>query len=248
MHFYYNNLLTNITPSSTLIGQKIESITTKRLSDRFKLATNQENIVAHYHGGQELQFFIVDNTRVDGVVTLQANDTDEWTTPSFSQTMLKTDTCYLLVLDNPILFNYYRFVFDSISQVEIGYIHVGLDRLKLPPLDPRIELNYNTTDISDFSISGQVYSDRGYDYLDTRFRFFNIDDSQYTKSGQNIATRKDLISFWELHRNAIPFWAVIDEALNLCPPYFVIINKPNLSFLRNDSLKFDVEIPLREVF
>lgn len=250
MHFYTDNKLeqSTPTPSSVLIGQKISSLFTRQLADKFILATNQENIVFTFPNPEKMSYFILENSKIEGTVTLQANTTNEWTTPAFSEEMNRTEKAYVLFLSNEIEYQYYRLVFDVINRVEVGYIYGGNHRIKLPPMDLISTSTYSTTDISSLSISGQVFGDRGYDFYSQPFRFLNIAEYSEVIRGQAVASRKELIDFWHNHRNSKPFYVVIDESMVMYPPYFVIINSNSIEFTRTKSGRYDVTIPLREVF
>lgn len=95
------------------------------------------------------------------VIKIQGNDTNVWTSPSYTKTLTWTE--YTIFEDfTSGQYNYWRLFIDDAANPD-GYISIGRlflgEKLELPGMKPDQGVDDMTTDKVSFSESGQTYGD-----------------------------------------------------------------------------------------
>ncbi len=253
MQIFYNNYITDtsLTASSASEGYDVDNLKVSQLKKDFNFTGNNESVIMSFSNATEIKTFIVDmgNMSSTATITLEGNATNVWTSPSYSQVLSKTDTAAYLLLDET--YQYWRITMDdsTVTTITIGYLFIGGDYLQMPQIDPTVELFYNTTSSTTISISGQVYGDRGYEFMDTTFNFPEITEDATTIQGIDVATRKEVLTFFNTVHNNKPFWVFLfSNDLDEHPPLFCILANKSLSMRMSSSKKcFSTTLSLREV-
>lgn len=253
MKIYYNNIIEQaiLTPSNSDINQDVNYLKQPQLARSFIFGVTSGNLVIDLGTATDIGYFIVNrgSLTTSATVTLQGNSTDVWTSPTYSASLIKTDTMYYKDLEET--FRYWRLVISDSVNIEIGYISMGAGFLQMPGIDPKSTLNYTTTSLASYSVSGQIYGDDNYNYLKTYFSFPQISENPSAWiDGRSIATRKDILDLWNIQKNINPVWVMLFENnLDEYPPLFCIIDQNNIQFTKLDYGKYySTKINLREVF
>jgi len=253
MRFFYNNKIedTTLTASSNGGDYNIDDLKVAQLARLYGFADNDESVIIAFTEATNIKSFIVDigNMTSTATITLEGNATNVWTAPSYSQELIITDSSAYLIMDET--YQYYRLVMDdsSISAIEIGYLFLDSGYLQMPAISPQAELNYNNTSASTISLSGQVFGDNGYDFLDTTFNFPQIGEDANMINGVSVATRKEIIELWQTVKNNTPFWVFLYENnLDEIAPLLGIISGSALKFKKLGYGKYySTQIRITEV-
>jgi hypothetical protein len=252
MRIYHNNLITSatLTPSSAAPSQDINSLKIPNLAQTFNFGASDVSLIIDLGLVVNIKSFIIDigNMTGSGTYLLEGNSTDSWTSPTYSQTLNITDTA--LYLDLNQTFRYFRLKITDSESIKIGYVMIGGSYLQFPSINPEAILNYNTTSVNSTSVSGQIYGDEGYEYLDTEFSFPQIGDvAGPGPGGVTVAGRQEIKAMWNSVQNINPVWVFLwSNNLEEHPPVFSILNKSNMSFkkLKYGNF-FSTTISIREV-
>jgi len=244
MRIYSSNHINEatLTASSSDINQDLERVKIAHLAQTFRFDGNDEWIKINLGESMDIKSFIVDrgNLTSTATVTLQANTTDSWTAPEYSQVLTETDSMYYTDLDET--YQWWRLVIEdsSIVKISIGYIVIGDEYIQMPGIDPEVDLQYNTTSQRSISVSGQVFGNRGYRYLETTFSFPQFDNE----------TRKKLLAMWEDIENLTPVWVMLwANNLNDFEPIFAVIEDNSISFKKVEwGSYYSCDITVRQVF
>ena len=253
MTFFYNNLIEDatLTASSTASGLDVNNLKIPQLARVFSFVGNSGSVVIDLQSVQAIEYVLLDagNMTEDVTAILQGNDTDVWTSPSYSENMIYTETTIYKELDEE--YRYWRVVLSDINITELlfGYISIGANKLRMPTIDPKVTLYYNTTSKISYSIGGQAYADEGYEYLNTEFNFPQIGEERTLIGDTITASRKDILSMWSTTQNINPCFIFLwEESLDEHPPIFGVIATNKLKFKKVDWGKYySVSIPIREV-
>ncbi|MBN2401016.1 MAG: hypothetical protein JXN64_01325 [Spirochaetes bacterium] len=135
------------------------------------------------------------NLSASAVITLQGNDTDVWTTPSFEE-IITWKAGIILHSFTEATYNYWRLVITDSgrSYIAIGELYIGT-YLQEPNIKLDTELDDETTGEGELSSSGQLYGDDGYE-----LRNFTINYSP-----MNDAVRESMRVWWRMCKNNRPF-------------------------------------------
>ena len=227
MKIIYDNWIDDatLTASSTAEGYDVNNLKVPQLLNNFIFDGNNESVTMDFTTAVELKTFIIDigNMSSTATITLEGNATDVWTSPSYSQAMTKTETAAYLLLDEE--YRWWRLTLDdsTVVDIEVGYIHAGGAALQMPSIDPQVELFYSNTSSATISISGQVYGNTGYNFLETSFNFSQITEGSATTLGVPVATRQEFVDFFNTVNNTQPFWVFLwSNNLDEFPPQFCI--------------------------
>lgn len=130
----------------------------------------------------------------------------------------------------------------------VGYIFVG-EYLQLPAIDPNAGLYYTTTSQKTNSISGQQYTDSGYQYISTSFNFPRVPEISGVFLGKTIAGRQEILAAWretELQYSWLFPW---ENSLDKVPPIFGSMDGDSLFFDRveGDEIKWSLSFDFIEV-
>lgn len=130
----------------------------------------------------------------------------------------------------------------------VGYIHAG-EYLQLPAISPSAVLYYDTTSQKTSSISGQQYSDRGYQTVSTTFEFPRIPESTESYLGKIVAGRKQILATWRETEFQYSWLFPWEQSLADVPPIFGSMNSTSLEFIRSgdSNLYWTMSFDFKEV-
>jgi hypothetical protein len=257
MRIYYSNLIQTATliPSSSDVNQDVERLKQPHLASIFRFGGDDENLVIDLQSAQNIKSFIVDigNMTGQGTYTLEANTTDEWTSPIYSSSLLTTDTMFYLDLDETYRYWRLKITDVGVGKLEIGYVQIGGEYLQMPGISLDTTLSFTTTSQQTLSISGQVYGDEGYQFLQTTFNFPNISETAgIGPAGVAVAGRQEILQMWEDVENINPVWVVLwEKNIDDYAPVFCVFNQSSLQFkkktYKSGGLKYETSLNLLEV-
>lgn len=130
----------------------------------------------------------------------------------------------------------------------VGYIFVG-EYLQLPAIDPNAGLYYNTTSQKTNSISGQQYTDSGYQYISTAFNFPRVPETSGAFLGKTVAGRQQILAAWRETELQYSWLYVWENSLDKVPPIFGSMEGDSLQFDRvlGDEIKWSLSFNFSEV-
>lgn len=254
MKIFYNNKIYDsiLTPSSSFIGQNVENLKVPQLAKTFTFNGNDESLVVDLENVENIKSFIVDrgNLTPSAVLTLEANTTGDWSAPAFTIPLIETESSYYNLFDESYRWWRLRIDDSTITNVTIGFIHMTETVLQMPGIDPEVDLEYNTTSESSFSVSGQVFGNTNYGYLQTAFEFPMIYETSIPgPKGIMVAGRKGVLDLWKTVENNKPFWVFLwENNLDEYAPVFCVLNQSSLIMNKKERGRYySTIITLREV-
>lgn len=237
MVILYDNKIKDaiLIPSSELTSRPISNATDSDLSKQFAFDANSGNIVIDLLETYEVTDFLLLGTNLTSgaTITLEGNDSDVWTSPSFSGSLdvYSNGNCGIKSVDST--YRYWRVVIEdlNVSDILIGWIYID-KRLQLPGIDPSVQLRYHTNTSASFSLSQQIYANTGVEYFSSSFSFPVITDEVTQIGGIDIATREDILEFWYYNRGAEPIVMIIwDNNRDRFPPIVGVVAQNTLTFM-----------------
>ena len=254
MKFYWTNFIdqADFYPSSTKIGYDVSVLKNKQRGRVFDFDDNDVSLRIDLKEAKPVEYFIMDvgNLTPGSIVTLKANDDDDWIDPPFETMLDYQGTCFMAEFEiQP--YQWWRLEIQDVyvDTIRFGTISIGFSPLQLPGIRENALLFFNTTNTNQTSISGQIYPSPGYEYLDTTFIFSTIKEDNYNVGDLTISSRYEVQSFWSECRNILPYWAILwENNIEEFPPLYVINEQNDLTFekqLGKGEFQFDLRI--REV-
>jgi len=152
-------------------------------------------------------------------LTLEANATNVWTSPSYTTSLTySADYVYKDLTANQT-YRYWRLSVSDASNpddyIEISKVFLGTHIAVY--MDTAMVLDYDSNSSVSKSVSGQVYGNRQLQYKKAKFNLSDITP----------ANRILLKSFWNVVDIVKPFWLIIwEESLTVEPPIFCCLTKP----------------------
>ncbi len=187
----------------------------------------------------------IDNHNVtsDATITLEANDTDSWTSPSFSETVT-WDAGMMMLFFTEETYNYWRLKIDYATNpdgyIEIGLLHLG-PVVQFPGMEPAQSLPYSSESKKTISPSRQVYGD-----IRASFREFEVAFKHVTN-----LQRLNINTLYGYCQNVRPMFLLPwEDALDFEPPMYCVIADKTLKWKRNNNPRYPwgVSIKFEEVF
>lgn len=183
----------------------------------------------------------------EGTITrIEANNTDEWSTPAFSQSLTWRSNIIHGNFNSKTYPFWSVFIDDFGSGAEdfakVGSLFLGTG-ITLPGMKPNQSIPYATTSRSSIGFSGQAYGDQGY-----RFREFKVNFNGMTNDQKSaIQTMFDMVE------NTKPVVLLIWESdLDFEPPMYCIIDEKDLGWKKISSNRYgrvwNLDLKLQEVF
>jgi len=244
-HYYKSNK-----PTSFNTWQKL-SVTTTINNDttgillRFYFRDNSGNQYYYYVDDIELYstaksvkavFLAGHNLTSNATITVEANSSDDWSSPAYSQSMnYDEDMCYLFLDET---YKWWRVVINDSDNPD-GYIEIG--RLFLgkylqfdDPPKADIPLVYNDTSKVKYSLTGQAFGDEGVIYKTYNFVFPYWDED----------TRTELVEMINEVKTVKPVILVPDEYnMDKLKPVYAVLNdnlalNHIISYIWNGTLSF----------
>jgi hypothetical protein len=181
-------------------------------------------------------------------------------TTTYSISLTMTDTVFYHFLDQDtgnknenIDHIHFTFVGPSTGTAEellprVGYIFVG-EYLQLPAIDPTAGIYYSTTSQKTNSISGQQYTDSGYQYVSTTFTFPRIPDTSEVFLGKTVAGRQEILAAWRETEFQYSWLWPWENDLDKVPPIFGSMDTDSLQFDRVDcdGIRWSLSLGFREI-
>ena len=249
---YWDNPIdiATLTGSSETANFTASQIQTPRLSEYWLTTGTSENLVIDAGMGNtidaETLIIAGHNLTASATVTLQGNTTDAWGAPAFSVSMsaIWDYAANIFVIDTTAVttYRYWRLVFsdatnpDGMLKVGRVFLGTGLNIIR-GVSDSFVEREIETSQ-TDFSISGQAYTDPGFKY-----RLYDLFFPYWTESmRQSIKTM--LVTVGK-HK---PIFLVIDSDNidKLDVVYCLIISDGNYTYL--NGYNWSSTLTFREVF
>ncbi len=232
------------TVSTSVTGYGVDALYDIRLSKLFKFS-GIENCWIKVSTPMTLNRLYLANHNFTSAVTitLEGNDTDDWTSPSTSESV--TYQSGIIYHDfTSATHNYWRVVIDDPTNTDstlyIGYMFMG-EYFQLPSMSPDQTLEIETTSKSEISASGQVYGDTGYEFRNPTINFPTISNAQ----------RLNLITMFQSVRNVYPFFMVLwNNNKDVETVMYCKLDQDKLSFKKSGEINnpYSVTLKFREVF
>jgi len=179
------------------------------------------------------------NLTSNATITVEANSSDDWASPAYSQSMnYDEDMCYLFLDET---YEWWRIVINDSDNpdgyIEIGRIFLG-DYLQFDdPPKAEIPLVYNDTSKIKYSLTGQAFGDEGIIYKTYNFVFPYWDED----------TRTELVTMINEVKTVKPVILVPDENnMDKLKPVYAVIND-KLALNHIISYKWNGTLSFREV-
>lgn len=130
----------------------------------------------------------------------------------------------------------------------IGYIFVG-EYMKLPAINPSAGLYYSTTTQKTNSISGQQFTDKGYQFVSTEFSFPRIPETTEMFLGVNVAGRQQILATWQETEFQYSWLMPWENSLDKIPPIFGSMTANSLKFTRSEAnaLYWSLDFAFQEI-
>ena len=186
-------------------------------------------------------FILGYNITSGAIIKIQGNSSDDWSSPPVDETMTFGDVIYKL-FDTEVNYQYWRIAILDINNPD-GYIEIG--RVQVGPslelgdiITAEFPITYERSDLVQFSITGQVFADKGYMH---RLWTFALPHLNGTEKGQidivfdNVGRHTPLI--------LIPY----EDDISGQGIYYVVFND-NISYNHIFKDIWNCNIAFREVF
>ena len=253
MRIYGDNIIsdTTLTASSVKAGYDVDNLKIAQLGKRFSFDGNSGTILIGLIVSTNIKHCIIDigNMSSSATVTLEGNSTNVWTSPPYTKSLTYTESSFYADINET--YQFWRLSIEDTTKtsVELGYISIGGAYTQMPMIDYKAEIFYKTTAQNSISIGGQIYGDDGYEYLETTFKFPQIEEASTTFNGVTVANRKEIKALYLELKNITPFWVMLwAENLDEYAPVFCIFNQNKISFMKTDYTKvYSTKLSLREV-
>ena len=217
--------------SSTETGRDVEDLKIPHLTRSFAFGTSSGNITMDLGEERNITCFVLGGTNLNSgdTITLEANTSNEWTTPAFTSSVGYYGQHSLLFLDET--YQYWRIVVSStVDSLKIGHIFIG-QYLQLPGIDPNFDMNYNRTDSLTMSVGMQPYGDIGYEHFNAKITFPFVMDRNLSAGNLTLPTRHELLDMWNEVGGTTPCYLILWEMeMEIDPPIFGILNQSKLTF------------------
>lgn len=178
------------------------------------------------------------NLTDDAVVTIEGNDTNEWSAPVFDEAVDLHDGFIFHEFETATN-NYWRISIEDTTNpdgfLEIAQIWLS-GSLEMPGMEPTQEVPLTTTTDYSRTESGEVHTLEGYDYRQAVVSFPYISNEQ----------RNDIRAFWTNNKYSPVIIAIWPGDLEVEPPFYAIIPEAP-KWMRSDdqqypwSLKFEFQ-------
>ena len=236
MRLYFSNYIqsnTVLTPSSSAANQDVDILKQPHLTSTFDFGSNTANLIIDFLEDKNIGSCVIDIGELTGLgtYTLEGNSSDVWTSPAFSTSLIVTETMLYADVDDEE-YRYWRIVFSDSVDIKIGWVQLGAGYLQMPGVSLTTTLSYKSTSSRSLSISGQVYGDLGYQYLETSFDFVNIGETETMfADGTLVAGRVEMLNMWKEVEGVKPIWCILwEKNISLYPPVFCVLNQSSIDF------------------
>ena len=210
IEFLSNNLIdqASITASTTNAQYPVSNITDYRRTKTYRSTSNSDNIVIDFGTAESCDTFaVVDNWQSGfGVtsITIEANGTDSWGSPSFTTTATLDNTFGVSIkkFASAQSYRYWRIVLTStLGYCELSNIFLG-SATTITTNGVSYNWNYANKDMS--SISENRYGQRFVDDIGSRKELTNLQFQVLDKDELD-----SIISIWDNNRKVKPFFVYL---------------------------------------
>lgn len=209
IEFLYNNLIegSELTASTSNAQYPVSNILDNRRTKTYRSTSNSDSIVIDMQTSEECDSFaLVDNWQAGfGVtsVTLEANGSDSWASPAFTQSITLDETFGVSITKfSPQTYRYWRIVVTStLGYCELSNVFLGKSS-KITTNGVSYNWNYSNKDLS--KISENKYGQRFVDDLGTRKELNNLQFQVMDKDEIDV-----LLGLWDNNRTVKPFFVYL---------------------------------------
>ncbi len=218
-----------LTSNSGLAGQNINNLKIPQLTKTYIM--NGPGLIT-VTGITDFSSIVIDKGTCSGIFARIYTSTGE-----SNIYLTETETCfysfttYTGVTQIDLTFN------GSVDTPSIGYIFLG-DYLQFPAMSPNAVLYYETTTQKTSSISGQQYTDRGYQAVSTTFEFPRVPETSESYLGVVVAGRQEILATWRETEFQYSWLFPWEASLDKIPPVFGSMNATSLEFVRSSDSIF----------
>jgi len=247
--FYANNVTataTTITPYSENPTYPCSTaLKDSRLSRYYRsIGVSSENIVFDFGAATSCTDIIIlgHNFTAGATITIQANATNVWTSPSYSQVLtVADDIAYTFAAAQN--YRYWRLTIADASNpdtyIQIAYVFIG-NSIAFPAMSPDQKVpRYSSADF-DYSVSGQLYGSKKIQWRGASVTFSMITDTQ----------KKAIETMFGVVDKVSPFVLMIwEDSLDVEPLIYCHFTK-DLEWSKSgtEGLTWILEMTFREVF
>jgi hypothetical protein len=246
MKFQYTNLLktSTLTVSSSSPATPKSFLFDQYLSN-FLLFTGktEETILIDAGAGNTITINSIGlagfNFTSSVVLTLQGNDSNTWTAPSFTETITYKSGVITQFLDSSETYKYFRLKIEDPTNTEnlqIGYMFLGL-YVDAPGFDPYVNITDNVNSVVNVTPGGQVSGSINYEYRTVSVKYPIITSTERDQLRQ---------LFCELKNYTVLFVTIWEESLEIEKALFCVINQNSLSMTKNKLTTFSANLSFRE--
>lgn len=244
MKILWNNFLldssTVITPSSQDNNYPISEATHEHLSREWRSLTNtDESILIDLGSAKHITEIVIDSSMNTPDMTLEANTTNDFSSPPYSVTQSNVSFPLFLQLDET--YRYWRLTFDAISESFVSINNLFMTTaLQLEYIGPAPETQYSTNSQVGISLGGQVF---GVKQIIAKEPLFKIPVINRSK-------KRELESAFYYTDVVRPFWIIpYENHTTSFPPLWCVFKDP-LFFtkLPQAGEYYKVDLSLLEVF
>lgn len=252
MRIAYDNEVDNmsLTPATEDANYPVENIQDIRLSKVYRSTDDaDETIVMDAGAGNTINptvlLIAAHNITDAATISIQGNATDSWGSPTVDESVTHDAGVIVHTFTGSAL-RYWRLYVDDDANpdtyIEIGRVFLGT-YLQMPNVAPGIEFPRQSTTQRSFSLSGQIYANRGIDYLAPGFEVPVISDAE----------RQAIDTMWLDVGNHKPvFLTVWEDSLSTLRPIYCVIDQEAIGWRRSElgswGLLWETAIQFREVF
>lgn len=208
MRLYGNNILTNatITASSENQSRPASNLVSRNKNPYYESMSDSVNIVFDCGSAQSFNYIILQNKDVtnSATITIQANATDVWTSPSVSQVLTWDSDIISYFWSSNQSYQYIRLVISDSgnTEIELYEMYMGL-KLAMPSF---IRPSHNQpTQFNDTKFRNRTGQTFGFKGVRTK-AFRSLDLFNVTK-----AEKDGIDAYFDAHGSIIPFYLDLYE-------------------------------------
>lgn len=208
-------------------------------------ATSQTLVFDFASGNPEVDAVAIlgHNISASGSITVEANTSNSWGSPAFTDTLDLYDE-WIALFANTQEYRYWRLSItdpgSTDGYIEIGQIYIG-SQLDMPPMIRNQKLPKLTSSTSQKSVNGQLYGDRRLMYRTGSIQFAQAIPHTY---------KTNIDTFFSTVETIKPFILIVwEESMDKESPMYCCLTK-QLEWSRygSDGLLWDLSIEVEECF
>ena len=175
-------------------------------------------------------------------ITLEANSSDSWGSPAFSETIdYREDTIFQYFTAPGSDYAFWRIHIEDATNIdlylEVGTIYLG-NYLDLSGMTPAHKFTYNTNSTNFFSTSNQVFGDSRLNYKEYSITYPTCTNTE----------RLEIETWFNYSKNLTPFFlAIWEDTLTIEKPQYAVLPDDALSYTYAVNNLYSITINYREV-